>query len=356
MEQLTTVGVDLAKNVIAVCVLDAHGSIVERRVLGRDAFERWAEQLPASHVVMEACGSAHHWGRWFAARGHTARLIAAEFVVAFRKGGKNDTADAEAVAIAGRQPTMRFVPIKSVDQQAILAWHSVREGWKEERTALLNRVRGLLAEYGVVIGRSADRLLAVLPKLAEDPRLPDAVRALLLEAHEHFAALHARLARCDAQIAAHARSAPAARRATELLGVGLVTASALVATVPDARVFRSGRQFGAWLGLTPRQHSSGGRTRLGHISLRGNVYLRTLLIQGARSTLQVAINTEPSRASRLQRWIVELYGRKGYYKTLIAIANKHARILWAMLAKDEPYDAAAWQRHPMHQPPLAGNA
>jgi len=356
VEQLTTVGIDLAKDVIAACVLDAHGAIVERKVLRRDAFERWAEQLPASNVVMEACGSAHHWGRWFAARGHTARLIAAEFVVAFRKGGKNDTADAEAVAIAARQPTMRFVPIKSVDQQAILAWHSVREGWKEERTALLNRVRGLLAEYGVVIGRSADRLLAALPKLAEDPRLPDAVRALLLEAREHFAALHARLARCDAQIAAHARNAPAAKRATELLGVGPLTASALAATVPDARVFKSGRQFGAWLGLTPRQHSSGGRTRLGRISLRGNVYLRTLLIQGARSTLQAAINAEPSRASRLQRWIVELYGRKGYSKSLIAIANKHARTLWAMLAKDERYDACAWQRHPMNQLSLAGNA
>jgi transposase len=354
--KLTTVGIDLAKDVIAVCVLDVHGAVVERRVLRRDAFERWAKQLPASNVAMEACGSAHHWGRWFAARGHTARLIAAEFVVPFRKGGKNDTADAEAIAIAAGQPTMRFVPIKTVDQQAILAWHSVREGWKEERTALLNRVRGLLAEYGVVIGRSADRFLAALPKLTEDTRLPDPVRALLLEACEHFAALHARLARCDAQIAAHARNSPAAQRAGELLGVGPVTSSALAATVPDAKVFKSGRQFSAWLGLTPRQHSSGGKTRLGRISLRGNVYLRTLLIQGARSTLQAAINTGPSRTSRLQRWIIALYGRKGYYKTLIAIANKHARVLWAMLAKGERYDASAWQRHPMHQPPLTGNA
>ena len=153
-------------------------------------------------------------------------------------------------------------------------------------------------------------------------------RGVLREAGEHFTALHARLARCDAQIAAHARSTPAAKRTTELLGVGPVTASALAATVPDARVFKSGRQFGAWLGLTPRQHSSGGRTRLGRISLRGNVYLRTLLIQGARSTLQQAINAEPARASRLQRWIIALYERKGYHKTLIAIANKHARILW----------------------------
>jgi transposase len=325
-------------------------------VLRRDAFERWAEQLPASNVAMEACGSAHHWGRWFAARGHTARLIAAEFVVPFRKGGKNDTADAEAIAIAARQPTMRFVPIKTIDQQAILAWHSMREGWKEERTALLNRVRGLLAEFGIVIGRSSDRLLKELPRLTEDSRLPDGVHALLLDAREHFAALHDRLARCDAQIAAHARNSPAAQRAGELLGVGPLTSSALAATVPDAKVFKSGRQFSAWLGLTPRQHSSGGKTRLGRISLRGNVYLRTLLIQGARSTLQSAINAEPIRASRLQRWIIALYGRKGYYKTLIAIANKHARILWSMLAKDERYDAAAWQRHPMHQPPLAGNA
>jgi transposase len=250
---------------------------------------------------------------------------------------------------------MRFVPLKTVDQQAILAWHSVREGWKEERTALLNRVRGLLAEFGVVIGRSSERLLTALPELTEDSRLPDAMRALLLEAREQFVALHARLARCDAQIAAHARNNPAAQCASELLGVGAVTASALAATVPDARVFKSGRQFGAWLGLVPRQHSSGGRTRLGRISLRGNVYLRTLLIQGARSTLQAAMNKEPARANRLQRWIIELYGRKGYYKTLIAIANKHARILWAMLAKGERYDASAWQRHPMNQPLLAGN-
>lgn len=172
MEKLTSVGMDLAKDVIAACVLDVRGAVIERRVLRRDAFERWAQRLPRSNVVMEACGSAHHWGRWFAARGHTARRIAAEFVVPFRKGSKNDTADAEAIAIAARQPTMRFVPIKTVDQQSILAWHGVREGWKEERTALLNRLRGLLAEYGVVIGRSADRFLAALPKLTEDCRLP----------------------------------------------------------------------------------------------------------------------------------------------------------------------------------------
>jgi transposase len=178
---------------------------------------------------------------------------------------------------------------------------------------------------------------------------------MVLEAREQFAALHERLARCDAQIAAHARSSPTAKRAGELLGVGPVTSSALAATVPDARVFKNGRQFGAWLGLTPRQRSCGGRTRLGRISLRGNVYLRTLLIQGAKSTLQSALKAEPSRASRLQRWIIGLYFRKGYHKTLIAIANKHARSLWAMLAKDERYDDSAWQQHPMNQVLFPGN-
>jgi transposase len=186
MDQLTTVGIDLAKDVFAVCVLDVTGSVVERRVLRREAFIRWAERLSPCRVAMEACGSSHHWGRWFAARGHTTRLIAAEFVKPFRLSGKNDAADAEAIAIAARQPTMRFVAIKSIEQQAILAWHSVRAGWQEERTALLNRTRGLLAEFGVVVARSADRLLGALPTLIEDIRLPDPVRAMLLEVREQL--------------------------------------------------------------------------------------------------------------------------------------------------------------------------
>ncbi len=343
-----TVGIDLAKEIFAVCVLDVRGTVIERRTLRRDGFERWAAQLQPCNVAMEACGSSHHWGRWFAVRGHAAHLIAAEFVKPFRKGGKNDGADAEAIAIAARQATMRFVPIKTVDQQAILAWHAVREGWQKDHTALVNRVRGLLAEFGIVIERSSDRFFKALPKLIEDPRLPTMIHSLLLETREQFASRQARLVRCDAQIAAHAKGDPVARRASELLGVGPITSSALTATVPDPKAFKNGRQLGAWLGLTPLQHSSGGKTRLGHISLRGNVYLRTLLVQGARSTLRSALGAEPSRANRLQRWIVELHGRKGYHKTLVAIANKHARMLWAMLTKAERYDPSAWERHPMN--------
>jgi transposase len=295
---------------------------------------------------MEACGSAHHWGRWFAARGHTARLIAAEFVQPFRKSvaAKNDRNDAEAIAIASRQPTMRYVAIKSVEQQSILAWHSMREGWKEERTALLNRLRGLLGEFGVWPARSADKLIRALPQLSEDARLPAGMRAIVLEMREELAALHARLARCDQEIARHVHAQPEAKRMTEMTGIGQLTASAITATVVDAKQFSCGRQFAAWLGLVPRQMSSGGKSRLGRISRRGDAYLRSLLVQGAKSTLQAALRQPPDKANRLQRWIVQVYGRVGYHKTLVAIANKHARMIWAMLAKGERYDPHAWQR------------
>jgi len=350
MDEITTVGVDLAKEVFAVCMLDARGAVVERKVLRRAAFERWAATLPTCTVAMEACGSAHHWGRYFAARGHTARLIAAEFVGAFRQGGKNDGNDALAIAIAARQPTMRFVAVKTVEQQTILCWHRARAGFNDERTALINRLRGLLAEFGIVIPRSSERLLKALAPLTEDARVPVSLRPLLLEARAQFEALAARIARCDLEVAAHVRDNDAAMRVREVLGVGVLTASAFVATVPDPTVFRHGRQLSAWLGLTPRQKSSGGKTRLGDSSRRGDGYLRTLLVQGARSALQVALKTPPDKATRLQGWITALYLRKGYHKTLIAIANKHARILWAMRVRDQHFDPNAWQRHPRAAP------
>lgn len=346
MQDITTVGVDLAKEAFAVCTLDATGAVVYGKVLKRDAFLAWAEQLSPCAVAMEACGSAHHWGRWFAARGHSVRLIAAEFVQPFRKSvaAKNDRNDAEAIAIASRQPTMRYVSIKSVEQQSILAWHRMREGWKEERTALLNRLRGLLGEFGIWPARSSDKLIRALPGLSEDERLPVGVRAMVLEAREQLSALHARLARCDHEIARHAQEHPGAKRMKEITGIGTLTASAAAATVVDARSFACGRQFAAWLGLVPRQTSSGGKTRLGRISRRGDAYLRSLLVQGAKSALQAALRQPPDKANRLQRWIVEVHGRVGYHKTLVAIANKHARMIWAMLAKDESYDPSAWQR------------
>lgn len=220
MQDITTIGIDLAKEVFAVCMLDQTGAVVYSKVLKRDAFMSWAEQLSPCAVAMEACGSAHHWGRWFAARGHTARLIAAEFVQPFRKSvaAKNDRNDAEAIAIASRQPTMRYVAIKSVDQQSILAWHRMREGWKEERTALLNQLRGLLGEFGVWPDRSSDKLIRALPGLSEDERLPIGVRAMVIETREQLTALHTRLAHCDQEIARHAHTHPGAKRMKEIVG------------------------------------------------------------------------------------------------------------------------------------------
>ena len=251
MEHHTTIGIDLAKEVLAVCVMDATGMVVTSKVMKRDAFIAWAEQLPPCTVVMEACGSAHHWGRWFAARGHMARLIAAEFVQPFRKSiaAKNDRNDAEAIAIAGRQPTMRYVALKSVEQQSILAWHRMREGWKEERTALINRLRGLLGEFGIWPSRSADKLIRALPSLSADARLPDGMRSIVMEMQHQLTALDERLARCDHAIAQHVKTHPEAMRMQEITGIGTLTASAAAATIVDAKHYRNGRQFAAWLGL-----------------------------------------------------------------------------------------------------------
>ena len=347
MSNITTIGIDLAKEVFAVCAMDTTGAVVYHKTLKREAFVMWAEQLESSYtIVMEACGSAHHWGRWFAARGHTAKLIAAEFVQPFRKsmGAKNDKNDAEAIAIASRQPTMRYVSIKSIAQQEALVWHRLREGYKEERTAHLNRIRGLLGEFGVWPPRSADKLIRLLPTYTHNIQLPPGLRTAIEQTLQYLSELHRQIAQCDQQIALHVKSHPEAQRLTAMTGIGTLTASATSAMVVDAKHYQNGRQFAAWLGLVPRQMSSGGKTKLGRTTRRGDAYLRSLLVQGAKSTLQVALRQTTDKASRLQQWIVQMYARVGYHKTLVAIANKHARMMWAILAKNEDYDVYAWQR------------
>ena len=347
MNEITTVGVDLAKEVIVVCAGDVHGRTRYFKQLSFQGFAEWAVKLPPCTFGMEACSTAHHWARFLSAHGHTAKLMAAEFVAPFRKsqGAKNDRNDAQAILTAVRQPDMRFVSVKSVDQQAILAWHRARSGLSVERTALLNRTRGLLAEFGVWIGRSSSVLIRQLPILAQDDRLPERFRPLLLSALEHLRHIDQCTAECDAQIHTHVRYSEEAQRIQALTGVGELTASALLATVAHPRDFKNGRQMAAWAGLVPRQNSSGGKQRLGVITKRGDSYLRGLLTQGARSTLQVALKREPLRRSRLEQWIVALHGRVGYHKTLVAIANKHVRILWAILVHREAYDPNAWRRH-----------
>jgi transposase len=229
------------------------------------------------------------------------------------------------------------------EQQARLVVHRLRQGWQEERTAGLNRLRGLLAEFGRVYPNGAAAALAGARAALADEVLPAALRRGLARALEHLRAIELQLAECDQEIARDVRADPRAQRVQRLAGVGVLTASAVAATVVDPQQFRCGRQFAAWLGITPRQYSTGGKTRLGRITRRGDTYLRALLVQGARSALQAALRAAPARRNRLAAWIVATYERIGYHKTLVAIANKHARLLWVLLTRDEPLRAhAAW--------------
>ena len=349
-----TIGIDLAKSVFSTCTVDATGRVLQRQDLRREAFASWLVQLPAGTLIaMEACSGAHHWARRGIDHGLQPRLMAAQFVKPFRKSqaAKNDRNDAEAIATAARQGNMRFVPVKSIDQQARLAVHRVREGYKVEALATSNRLRGLLAEFGVVVARQDQALRHAVGDLAIRDQLPGALLHLIDDLALHWKTVIERIVACDAAIASTASKDIRCVRARQVIGVGALTADALVATVGDAREFKNGRQMAAWLGLAPTQHSSGGKSRLGTISCRGDSYLRTLLIQGARSSLQRAKAVAIEKATPEQLWIRDLVARLPFGKVLVAIANKHARQLWAMLAREEDYDAHAWLKHPMVQRP-----
>ena len=347
-----TIGVDLAKNAFSVCVVDDTGRVLRRLEFKRAAFALWLVQLPAGTIVaMEACSGAHHWARLCLEHGLVPRLMAAQFVRPFRKNplAKNDPNDAEAIATAARQGNMRFVPVKTIDQQARLSWHRVREGYKVESLAIANRLRGLLAEFGIVVAQRDVALRQTLADLDAHSHLPADFKELLRALSEHWATVRAAMATCDGRIEAHARRDARCVRLRELIGVGPLTADAMVASIGSAREFKNGRQLAAWLGLVPSQHSSGGRARLGAISCRGDGYLRTLLIQGARSSLERAKRIGAEHATPEQVWIRSLACRMPFGKVIVAIANKHARQIWAMLARDVDYDPGACLHHPMQR-------
>jgi transposase len=345
MEQITRglivrVGVDLAKRVIQVHAVDSAGRIVTARALAREKFLSWCAQLPPGCVVaMETCSGAHHWARKLRSIGLVPRLIAGHFVGPYRmagRQGKNDANDAAAVCEAAGRPHMRFVPIKSAEQQAVLAVHRLREGYKEERTACINRIRGLLAEFGLVFPQSPQALRSQLADVIEDAsnELPHLARVALQRAQLQWLELDCHIAWCDERIAVHVKTDEQAQAAAQLMGIGPVTASALAASVGDFRQFKTGAQFGAWLGLVPSQNSSGGKASLGRITKRGDDYLRTLLIQGAKS----AVMTAAKRRDRISQWLVQLAARVGWQKAVVAMANKNARILWAVLAKGRRFE------------------
>ncbi len=337
---IARVGVDLAKNVIQVHAVDATGRRVTARSIKRDQFLAWCAQLPAGCLVaMEACSSAHHWARALRAIGLDARLIAANFVSPYRmegKSGKNDMTDAAAVCEAASRPSMRFVPVKTAEQQGVMSLHRVREGLKEERTACINRIRGVLGEFDLVFGKSPKVLRARLADVIEDAsnELTALARLVVQRACEHWRELDEHLHWCDQQVGMHVRANAAARRAARLTGIGELGASALTASVGDFKQFKSGHQFGAWLGLVPRQNSSGGKAVLGRITKRGDDYLRTLLIQGAKA----AVMSAPKRDDPISRWLVQLTARVGWQKACVAMANKNARILWAVMTREQVFD------------------
>lgn len=352
MTNTTTVGVDLAKNSFSTCELNNVGRTLQRRDHKRDDFAAWLAQLPeGTIVVMEACSSGHYWARRCREYGLRPRLIPPHLVTPFRKsrGIKNDRNDAEATAIAGCQPGMRFVPIKSMDQQARLSWHRAREGYKADKIATGNRIRGLLAEFGVVMPRGDKALKRVLADLDAYTELPEEFRVLARSLAERWEQTHDALAECTARIKSHAKNDPRCQRIRGLVGVGPISADAMVATVGSAREFKNGRQLAAWLGLVPSQHSTGGRIRLGHITRHGDRYLRSVLVQGARSSVKEAMAVAEDKATPEQRWIRDLARRKSFGKTVVAIANKHARQIWIMLARDVDYDPHACLHHPMNR-------
>jgi transposase len=333
--------VDLAKRVIQVHAVDARGRVLTSRALARNKFVEWCAQLPAGCMVaMEAGSSAHHWARKLIALGLDARIISAQLVSPYRlqgATGKNDANDAAAVCEAASRPNMRFVPVKTIEQQSMLGVHRLREGLKEDRTACINRIRGLLLEFGLSVAQGVKALRDQLPDLLEDAsnEMNALARLVLQRAHAQWRELEEHIAWCDERIAAHARDNDAVRKAAALHGVGPVTASATVATVADFKQFKSGAQFGAWIGLTPRQRSSGGKNNLGGITKRGDTYLRTLLIQGAKS----AVMTAHLRSDRISQWTAALRDRAGWQKAVVALANKNARILWAVMTRGEAFDA-----------------
>lgn len=332
------IGLDIAKSVFQIHGVDAHGKAVLKKTLARGEMLAFFANLPACLIGIEACAGSHYWARELIKLGHDARLMAAQFVTPYRKSGKNDANDAEAICEAVGRPHMRFVPVKSEEAQAVLTVHRARALTISERTALVNQVRGLLGEFGIVAGAGiaqARKLLAAIG--AGERELPFLARETLGDLHDRLRALDERILAYDRKIDALAKESEPARRLMAIEGIGPVTATALVASVGEARAFKSGREFAAWLGLTPRQNSSGGRTKLGAISKRGDVVLRTLLIHGTRSVLRLTAK----RTDAKSRWAEALKERACANVAAVALAAKNARIIWAMLSRGTEYRMAA---------------
>ena len=348
----TTVAIDLAKEVFELAFTDAQGRVLERKRLLRKAFARVMEQRPPMRVLMEACGSAHYGGRRFARQGHTVRLLPARDVRPYVRGNKTDRNDVAGMLEADRCADLAEVPLKAPEQQGIPLLHRIREHLKTERTATVNLLRGILREFGVVVPLDAAKVPAAVREALEDGdhELPMTLRHSLGEQLQRLAQLSVQRAAIEQRLEEFASRDVAVQRYRQVPGIGLLTATALRAGAGDLSRFRSGRQLSAWLGLTPREHSSGQQRRLGGLTKRGGAYLRTLLIHGARAVLQAArIKRRRGQAlDPLRQWALSIQDRKGHNRAACALANKLARRLWAMEHHGQTFDP-----HPVSQRPLA---
>jgi transposase len=337
METIATIGLDLAKNVFQLHCIDGVGNVVIRRQLRRSEVLKFFAKVPACVVGMEACGTAHHWGRKLLEVGHDVKLMPPAYVKPYVKRGKTDAADAEAIAEAVTRPTMRFVAIKSVDQQAVLMLHKVRDLLVRQQTMLINALRAHLAEFGIVAARGPGGVKTVLEALrAMQDDLPRAASQALNGLADQLHSIRAEIDKIEIEIRDWHRNDETSQRLATIPGIGPITASAIVAAVPDATLFKSSRQFAAWLGLTPKSHSSGGRERLVGISKQGDGYIRRLLVLGA-----TAVTRFTRQGHGVKVWASKLLERKPTRLVTVALANKMARIVWALLTRKESYVAAA---------------
>lgn len=335
MNNIKRIGIDLAKQVFQLHGVDAQEKTVLRKQVRRSQMLEFFKKLPPCLIGMEACGSSHYWARELQKLGHTVKLMAPQFVKPYVKSNKNDANDAEAICEAVSRPNMRFVAIKTVEQQDIQAIHRIRSELIRQRTAKVNQIRGLLAEYGIVVEQRIEKLRKALPLLLEDAEngLTADFRTLLQGLQQDLTTLDERVGEMDKSIQKLASSNATAKRLQQIPGIGPITSTALVSAIGNGKQFKRGRDFAAWLGLTPRQHSSGGKECLLSISKRGDSYLRTLLIHGARAVLRVTGKKEDPRS----RWLQNLCSRRNKNIAAVALANKNARIVWALLTKETDY-------------------
>lgn len=340
----TTIAVDLAKQVFEVAEANRVGRVVGRRRLTRTQFARYLQHQPPAHIVMEACGTAHHWGRTAQACGHRVSLLPAQYVRPFVRRQKTDRTDATGLLDAVKADGIHPVAVKTVAQQELLALHRMRQQWMTTRTARINALRGFLREHGIAVATGPARVVADVAQLVADAEapIPSRLRHVLANIVEDIRAIETHIDRVERDLRAIADADPVVDRLMTIPGVGMLTATALVATVPHIHSFPRARRFASWLGLTPREHSSGTRRVLGGITKQGDVYLRCLITHGARSALLAARRAATARRplTALQQWAVTLADRRGHNRAAVALANKLARIIWAVWTRDQAFTSA----------------